>query len=181
MSKDFSQEYILKNGIKVLLRTAEESDAQSYSVLLHRCGEETDNLSFGAEDCPYTVEYSRDLLRAAGENPADISLLAFVDGELVGEVGIVAQGRRASHTGELGICILQKYCGIGLGTLLMETVLDLSKKAGKLQSICLTAMADNQVGLHLYERCGFREYGRYKKNICIDGQYYDLVLMNLYF
>jgi len=39
---------------------------------------------------------------------------------------------------------------------------------------------ENERGVRLYEKMGFKEIGRYPKFFKIDGEYYDEVLMNLY-
>ncbi|MDO4733378.1 MAG: GNAT family N-acetyltransferase [Bacillota bacterium] len=181
MEKRFYQEYALKDGRSLIIRSADGEDYQGYSELLHRCGRETDNLSFGADDCPYSEKYCRAYLNSLAEKPNSFCLLAFVEGELVGEVSLSAQLRRCSHTAELGICILQKYCGIGIGRILMEEAMEIARSGGTLRSIFLSVDSFNEVGIHLYTRCGFKEYGRYRDYVSVNGNFHDVLFMNYYF
>jgi len=181
MEKALYQEHRLKDGRMLVIRSAGAEDYKAYSRLLHRCGAETNNLSFGAEDCPYTEEYCRSYLQSLEEKPASLCLLAFVEDALVGEISLNQQPRRCAHTAELGICIIQDCCGMGIGRLLMDAAMDAARRDGQLHSLCLTVDADNEAGLRLYSRCGFQEYGRYRASVYIDGAYHDMVLMNYYF
>ncbi len=137
------QTFALKNGALLTLRAGGAEDSLAYSRLLHACGGETDNLSFGAEDCPYSEDYCRTYLQTLLEAPHSLALLAFVGGELVGELTLQTLPRRMSHTAELGICILKAYWGQGIGQRLMETALDFARGTGKLRSIFLTMDSEN--------------------------------------
>lgn len=180
MNKEFYREYRLKDGRKLVVRTATAEDSKEYSQLLHCCGAETDNLSFGVNDCPYTEEFCSSYLKALNENPSSLALLAFVDDALVGELTLSTQQRRLSHTAELGICILEAYWQLGIGNILIDLAVCLSREAGLLHSLFLTVNAENEVGLHLYRKYGFQEYGRYCASTYFADDYHDTILMNLY-
>jgi ribosomal protein S18 acetylase RimI-like enzyme len=59
-----------------------------------------------------------------------IHVLAEVDGEVVAGAEVERQKYRMNHVGVLGIGIKSLYRGIGIGTIIMEILIEESKKAG---------------------------------------------------
>lgn len=170
----------LKNGTRLLLRSAEEADAAAFAAHLKQCGGETDFLSFGAEDCPHTEESCRAQILTSMENPLAPCLFAFHGSELVGEVCIHPSSRRRfSHVGELAISITQDFCSQGLGTILMREILALADSAGY-DSITLTVDSDNAAGIRLYKNFGFVPYGHYERAAFYRGGYHSTELMARY-
>ena len=91
-----------------------------------------------------------------------------------GEVNQLLEER--SHTGYLGIGISKSHRNQGLGTAIMQTLIELSKEAG-LKILILDVFATNRVAITLYEKIGFKEVGRIPKGIYRDGNYIDIVRM----
>lgn len=181
MGKDFYVQDQLDTGECLEIRNASATDGAAYSRLLHRCGCETDNLSFGAEDCPYSESFSRSYLEQLNAASGSLALLAILNGELVGEITLTAQPRRFSHTAELGICVVQECCGRGIGTRLMNAALSWAQQSQQLHSIFLAVDRENEGAIRLYKRYGFAEYGCYEANSYYKGEYHDTVFMNLFF
>ena len=173
--------FTLKNGSVVLIREAEERDAAALAAFFHRCGGESDFLSFGAEDCPYDEDRALSFIRTAAEQQDGILLLAFAEDTLVAELSLIVPGRkRFSHTAELGIAVAKSHWQQGLGSRLMALSLQHGKQHG-LDSIFLTVSADNEVGIRLYQCFGFTEYGRHRRESFFRGAYHDAILMSRYF
>lgn len=174
------EQFTLRNGSVVLIREAEERDAAALAAFFRRCGGESDFLSFGAEDCPYDETRALGLIRTAAEQPDGTLLLAFENGEPVAELSLIIPDRkRFSHKAELGIAVAQRLWQQGLGSHLMALALQHGKNHG-LDSIFLTVSAENKVGIRLYERFGFTEYGRYRREAFFRGAYHDALLMSCY-
>jgi ribosomal protein S18 acetylase RimI-like enzyme len=81
-----------------------------------------------------------------------------------------------SHVGYLGIGIKAGYRGIGIGTQIMQTLMEESKKAG-LKILVLDSFATNKEAQALYKKVGFRETGRIPKAVYKNGKYIDMVRM----
>lgn len=172
------ERFTLKDSRTVQLRLACEEDAASFCNHLRICGGETDFLSFGAEDCPYTEEGCVEYIRSLTEK--GFLLLALAEGEVIGEVSLEpASRRRFAHTAELGIALRQSFCRCGLGRELMEQALAFADGQG-LDSVNLTASSDNAGAIRLYESVGFRVYGRYERQSFYSGAYHDTLLMVRY-
>ena len=175
------EQLTLKNGRTVWLKSAEESDAAALAAHFRQAGGETDFLSFGADDCPYTEESCRLFIRESLTDGAEAVLVAYADGVLIGEARLIAAARkRFCHTAELAISVLREYHAQGLGTVLLRELLRYAKAHG-CDSVHLTVDADNAVALALYRRFGFSEYGRYARASYYGGEYHDTIYMCRYF
>lgn len=87
--------------------------------------------------------------------------------------------RRLAHTGEIALSVRKKYWHIGVGSAIMEALIELAKEAS-LKNVELGVYADNERAIALYRRFGFEEIGRHRGRMCVDGEYYDEILMDLH-
>ncbi len=87
--------------------------------------------------------------------------------------------RRLAHTGEIALSVRKKYWHIGVGSAIMEALIELAKEAS-LKNVELGVYADNERAIALYKRFGFEEIGRHRERFCVDGEYYDEILMDLH-
>ena len=87
--------------------------------------------------------------------------------------------RRLAHTGEIALSVRKKYWHIGVGSAIMEALIELAKEAS-LKYVELGVYADNERAIALYRRCGFEEIGRHRGKLYVDGEYYDEILMDLH-
>jgi len=69
---------------------------------------------------------------------------------------------------------------MGIGTAVMEELIDFAKNNNTIKTISLGVKASNKKAQHLYEKLGFKEVGVHKNFFNIDGNYYDEILMDLY-
>jgi ribosomal protein S18 acetylase RimI-like enzyme len=107
-----------------------------------------------------------------------IHVLAEVDGEVVAGAEVERHKHRMNHVGVLGIGIKSPYRGIGIGTIIMEMLIEESKKAG-LKVLVLDVFDTNRIARKFYEKIGFKEVGRIPKGIFKNGIYIDLTRMAL--
>jgi len=78
----------------------------------------------------------------------------------------------------LGIAIKSGYRGIGIGTQIMKTLINESRKAG-LKILVLNVFNTNKTARQLYEKMGFKETGKTPKYFYKDGRYIDEIHMVL--
>lgn len=79
-----------------------------------------------------------------------VTLLVFHHGYSVGYAHLDKDGEKIW----LGICIADKYRGLGLGTKLMKELMEYRPKG---KPILLTVDSDNKAAIKLYEKYGFLE------------------------
>lgn len=105
------------------------------------------------------------------------ALTATLDGKPIGMAVLNLQPfQKLSHQVILSIIMDEKYRGQGYGTKLMEKLIELAKNEHGIELLHLEVYEGNPA-LHLYERLGFKEYGRHPKFIKMDGKYLYKILM----
>lgn len=109
----------------------------------------------------------------------DIQVYAMLDDTVVGWCDIVRRKREVfAHTGSLGMGILKPHRGKGLGSMMMEEVINQAKANG-LEKICLEVYSHNAAGIALYKKFGFAEEGKKIREAKLDGKYFDEYVMGL--
>ena len=114
------------------------------------------------------------------ESPEGLhSLVACVDGEVVGSLGLETSPTRwrMRHVGTIGMAVRDDWQGKGVGTALMEAALDLADNWLNLTRIELTVYVDNAAAIALYENFGFEIEGTHRRLAFRDGEYVDAYSM----
>lgn len=163
----------------IIIREATAADAAACMEHSRRVGAETENLSFGADGFPISLEGEKEYIEMMHADPHSVLYVAVRGDEVVGTVSLNGLPRRMSHRAELGITVLMSEWGKGLGSRLMETVIDFAEKSG-IEIIELAVRSDNERAIRLYNKHGFESIGEYKSYFKIDEKYADFKLMNLY-
>ena len=65
----------------------------------------------------------------------------------------------------------------GVGYQLMQTLIDRAKTIDNLQQLELSVSHDSRAALRLYQKLGFEETGRLKRQIRVGEVFYDLITM----
>ena len=112
------------------------------------------------------------------EKGETIVIVAEVDGKVIGHVEVNLQGRSMRHVGELNIVIKAEYRDRGIGTEMIKTIIEESRKAG-LRVITLETFPHNQRAKNVYEKLGFKETGRIPDGFYRKGKYIDTIIMTL--
>ena len=161
------------------IEKARPEDAAALIEYLRVVGGESDNLTFGAEGLPATVEEETAFLEKSAADTRSVILLAKEDGEIIGDGHIEAFSRRLSHRAGLGITVRKAAWGRGVGTAIMERLIAHAREQG-IEIIELQVRSDNARAIRLYEKFGFVKIGHYPGFLKVDRVYADCDLMNLY-
>lgn len=126
---------------------------------------------------PYrSIESVRERLAKSAEG--DHLLVAVVDGEVVGSIGLHAATRpRLRHKADIGMMVRDDWQGKGVGTAMMQAVIDLADKWLNLTRIELTVYTDNEPAIALYRKFGFEIEGILHKFAFRDGEFVDAYTM----
>ncbi|MBO4261260.1 MAG: GNAT family N-acetyltransferase [Clostridia bacterium] len=177
------KEITLKDGRKCILRNADENDAQAVLDIFTLTHEQTDYLLTYPDEKSFSIEDEQEFLKSMTESEGAIEIIAILDGKVIGCAGFSEVGRheKQKHRAEFGISVDKAFWGLGVGGELTKACIELAKKAGYVQ-LELDVVGDNSRAMALYEKYGFREYGRnpkgFKSRTC---GYQELVLMRLEF
>ena len=163
--------------MKIEYREAVAGDSEALLLHIHKVSSETDNLSFGKDDFNISPEKEGRFIDRFAKSEKDLMLVA-LDGEKIVGNGIIEREKvkRYSHRAELSITVLKEYWGQGIGSRLMEMMIEFSKNSG-IHSISLVARADNERAISLYKKFGFDSVGIYKDYFKINEEYFDAIFM----
>ena len=102
---------------------------------------------------------------------------AVVESRVVGVANLsVGRGRRA-HVGYVGVAVHDEYQQLGMGTALMEAVVDLADNRLNLSHLELDVMVDNEAALSLYPRFGFKCKGCKFQDVFRGGEFVDTFVL----
>ncbi len=158
--------------MEITIRTADPSDAEAmlkcYTAPL---------AARNTLQIPYrSLESVREQLTKSGEG--DHLLVAEIEGEVVGVIGLHTSSRpRVNHKAEVGMMVRDDWKGKGVGTALMQAVIELADKWLNLTRIELTVFTDNESAIALYRKFGFEIEGTLRKYAFRDGEFVDAFAM----
>lgn len=170
---------LLGNGKSCTIRRAEEADAELLLSYMKTVAGETPYLMREPEEITITPEKEREFIRQKREAAGELLLLAFVDGEFVGNcsVSAVSANSRTRHRCSVAIALYQSFCGMGIGTAMMEELLSAAQAAGYEQAE-LEVVSTNNPAISLYWKLGFAATGTMPQALKYpDGSYADLLFM----
>ncbi len=128
---------------------------------------------WGTNQIPYQ---SADFWRKRLE-PADgvIHLLACDEDDVIGHIGLHTNpgSPRRRHVGQIGMAVRDDWQGKGVGTRLMQAVVDLADRWLNLRRLELEVYVDNEPALRLYQKFGFQIEGTLIDYAFRDGQFVD--------
>ena len=115
---------------------------------------------------PYTeaqeMEWVQEQLR---ENNTVFSMIEKKSGRFIGSVELM---NITGSAGELGIAITAAMQEKGYGTEAVKAITNYGMNTLGLNRVCLRTNLDNFRAIHVYEKCGFREFKRTDKHVCME-------------
>lgn len=159
----------------MIIRTATESDAEElrdYAIRLF------------AEDLPGifkrpdpTIDEEREFIRSRIGPENSTLLVAVVDERIAAVVEFCGNTlEEERHAGTFALSVASTYRGRGIGTALIQELLDWAPRAG-ISRIQAWAWGNNPGAIALYERMGFEREGVCRHAIISGGQSIDVVLL----
>jgi L-phenylalanine/L-methionine N-acetyltransferase len=104
-------------------------------------------------------------------------LVAETDQGIIGDAGLHLYSGRRKHVGSIGMGVDEAFQGRGVGTRLMEELMDLADNWYNLLRVELQVYDDNHAGIRLYEKFGFVIEGVHRAYAFREGAYADAVTM----
>lgn len=185
LESEFSQQAVtetvdIRNGgvcvtSDITIRDAAAHDAAAIAEIYNHYVLNT-TVTFEIE--PRTARDRAEWLKEHG--PSHPVIVAEANGRLLGWASLSAYAARPawSRTVELGLYLAPDVRARGIGTLLMNAVIDRARDIGH-HVVLGQIVADNEASLRLGERTGFREVGRLLEVGHKFGQVLDVVIQEL--
>jgi RimJ/RimL family protein N-acetyltransferase len=172
--------YELKNGRVLLIHEAAVEDARAVLDYVHGVGGESDFLSFGPGEFDLTEPEEQEFIRRCLASDNQLYILGSIDDTIVAAL-IFSAGRRprVRHSGEFSMSVQKQYWGLGIGSLMLDTLIDWARHTQIVKKINLRVRTDNRRAILLYERKGFVREGTIRKEILLDGKFHDHHWMGL--
>jgi len=154
--------------MSIVVEKAKAEDAAKILEYLKQVGSETDNLTFGAEGVPFTVESETEFILQLEHSCDDIMLIAKDEDKIIGTAGLNRLPRRMQHRGDFSVTVSKAYWNKGIGSKLIKEILKFAKE-NNFEVIDLQVRSDNTAAIHLYEKFGFLKLGTHPAFFNIDG------------
>ena len=155
--------------MSIIIERAISTDAAQILQFLKQIGGETDNLSFGKEGLPISVESEEEYIKQIENSSDKVMLVAKKDGEIVGNASLCRLPRRMKHRGDLSVSVLKEYWNKGIGSRLLLGIIDFAK-SNSFEIIELQVRSDNLTAIHLYKKFGFEKVGTHPAFFKIDDE-----------
>ena len=160
-------------GHPIVIRRAEPADAEAIHSTFTG-----PKVIAGTLQLPYpSIEMWRK--RLTDLSPSDFLLVATIDGEVIGNLGLHEAGKspRRRHVGSIGLSVRDDNQGRGVGTALMSAAIELADGWLNYQRLELNVYTDNLAALALYRKFGFVIEGTFRAYAFRDGKYVDSYAM----
>lgn len=166
--------------MNITIEKASPADAAELLDFLKQVGGETDNLTFGSEGVPFSVEAEAAYIAGMEHSRDNIMLVAKDNGRIVGTAVLSRLSRRMAHRGDFCITVAKEYWNRGIGSQLLEAILDFAR-VHSFEVLDLQVRHDNARAIRLYEKYGFEKIGEHPAFFKMDEEYicFDLMCLRL--
>ena len=180
-----AKEFTLKNGLKVVFRTPEISDAPRLLDAIIKVSATTDYITSLPEDYQiYLDDMAKEeaFIKNIRESADSYMLAIYVDDVIVGSCALnFFRNIKQRHRGTIGIAIVPEYQGMGIGSLLFDEIISIAKNRRDVTQLELGVMKDNIRAKRLYSSKGFIKTGEHPRELRLpDGTYLDGETMVLF-
>ena len=169
------------NGRKLVLRNAEEDEAEMLLKYLKQVYAETPFLIQEPDEITFTIDDEKKYIKENNDSDSDLLLIGMIDGKHVRNCSLMGNhARRLKHRTSLGIVLYLEFTGLGIGKIMIEEVCKIAKENG-IEQVELEVAANNRNAISLYEKLGFEKIATLPNNMKYsDGTYTDVHFMVKY-
>ncbi|HEX2621485.1 MAG TPA: GNAT family protein, partial [Phototrophicaceae bacterium] len=168
---------------KALIREAVPDDAAQIVRYMERIINELDN---GIIQSPGELRNEEQERQRIEEHHNTENMLMIVavtgDNQIIGLANYHGGQRQANtHNAGLGITVHQDWRNSGIGTMMMQYLIDHACRSGIIQRLELEVFTHNARAIHVYHKLGFQFEGTRRKAFFRDGHFVDAHIMAFIF
>ncbi|APB30735.1 GNAT family N-acetyltransferase [Vagococcus teuberi] len=142
--------------INITLRQAIPSDAANLIQAIRFLNTETPYLVVSPHALNMSVDAMEHEIDYIFNQPNQFILLAFNQLDIIGIATIVSEEENCfKHVGELGITIKKEFWGLGLGTAMIQEMIELCLESQIIKRIEINVQTRNTRAMSVYEQVGF--------------------------
>lgn len=170
-------EFKLKDGREVDIVLPSMDLLKPYTDFINRLSKEDTFLYLSGEIYTYAAQknWLENALQEIKFNK-HYFVWAYIDGKIVGNCDLRRGGNRETHVGTVGLFIDSDFRGLGLGKLMVDSIIKKSKSL-KYQILRVEVFSDNEVALNLYQKFGFAKCGQLLNGLYRKNKYSDKIEM----
>jgi len=170
----------IPNGDLLLIREAGIEDAAHLLDFAETVSNESDFLTFGAGELDFSKEQEEAFIKMSAQAANHLLILGLIDRNIVAMLSFAGGHRpRTRHSGAFSMSVRKSHWGLGIGGLMVDTLIKWARETGIIKKINLCVRTDNHRAILLYDRKNFIIEGNIKKELYINGKYFDLYHMGL--
>lgn len=179
MAKISNQEKAMNTGKKILIRQVIESDALDLISIDNFLLKEKEFSELELEEFNMSEAQWKEWINEFIIQDDKLMILAQLSNYVLGYAYYAPfSQQRLKHTGPVIISILKEWRGKGIGTCLLESMIEWTQKHEQIEKIYLSTFANNAKALALAKKFEFEEEGRSPKAIKFNPyQYADKVTL----
>lgn len=170
--KKWEKKITIKNGLVVLLRPELSTDTEMLWEMFSTLSEASLN--------NLVLPFTRERIESWTSNinyDKNLPILALIKEKgkqrVIGAASLsFSSVETFKHKAEFGVTVHDDYQNMGLGTEMVNHLLDIARKK-RLKKVFLLVNTDNVRAVHVYKKCGFRIEGKLIKEHCRNGQLED--------
>ncbi len=176
--------FTIASGKKVTLRVLRWEDVDGLLSFINTLVEEKQRDSKSTLYTGFDRRVTRDeeaewlaQTLVAIERESVINVIADIDGTIIANGDVTRGGYKDTHHhGHLGLTMISKYRGQGIGRRIIETLVRESRRAG-LRTLDAEFLAENETARRAYEKAGFKQVGIIPHKVFRNGRYFDGLVM----
>ena len=175
-----NRQFATKTGETITVRTARLEDAESLVAHTKTVLAEDAFTVTTEEEFERTTEQEREWVEEQATSSGRIALVAEGNGQCL--IGLLAFQcgccKRLAHRGTLHMSVAAPWRGCGVGSALLQSLIDWADAHSDIEKLCLAVLSNNARAIRLYEKFGFAEEGRRPNEVKFSpGRYADDILM----
>lgn len=165
------------------VREARPEDAAAIIAHVKRVADEPNNgiAIASAAEFKMTEEKEVQFIKEAAAADNALMIVAEADGQIIGVANCRGGNGGYYHTLDLGITVHSDWRNQGVGTAMMQHMVNWCRANPVVHKLELWVFPDNPRAFHVYEKVGFQQEGYRRSCFLKQGQYLDLILMGIVF
>lgn len=170
----------LKNQKILDIAEGNPEDAEQILEYLNHIGKESSFLILDEKGVNKSVEQEKEYLQNNLESIINKTFVGKVDNKIVSVCGIHGIDKpKVAHNVSVGMSVLKEFWNTGVGTHMMNYLVNYCRTTDTIKNITLEVREDNEHAIRLYENVGFKKCGNYSDKFKLDGKYFDCIIMEM--
>ena len=115
----------LKNGQTLLIRQVEVEDTSAVMDFVYKISGESDFLTFGPGEFELTEAEEQEFIYKSLVSENQLFIFSSINNSIVALLHFSASPRpRIRHCGEIGLSVRKEYWGLGIGSIMLDTLIE---------------------------------------------------------